>query len=100
MARQNLWQAEYMISGVRDHALAIACIRHGLPAKQGRGMDLLPRAVVAPFEDSFVQKLDIAELSRAFRTVVRGLLGEIRCVDEELAGQLQGALTGLTDAIE
>ena len=63
-------------------------------------MDLLPKAVVAPFEDSFVQKLDIGELSRAFRNVVRGLLGEIRCVDEELAGQLQGALTDLTDAIE
>ncbi len=44
IARRNLWQAEYMISGVRDHALELACIRHGLPAAHGRGMDRLPPA--------------------------------------------------------
>ena len=43
IARGNVWQAEYMISGVRDHALALACVRHGLPAVHGRGMDLLPQ---------------------------------------------------------
>jgi hypothetical protein len=37
IARMRLWQAEYMISGVRDHALTLACIRHGLPAVHGRG---------------------------------------------------------------
>src|SRR4051812_15449287 len=42
IARQRLWQAEYMISGVRDHALTLACIRHGLPAVHGRGLDQLP----------------------------------------------------------
>src|SRR5271169_707109 len=89
IARQNLWQAEYMISGIRDNALALACIRHGLPAVHGRGMDLLPTGVTAQFEDSLVGQLDTAELSRAFRVVVHGLLGEIRCVDEELAGRLQ-----------
>ena len=31
IARRNVWQAEYMISGVRANALALACIRHGLP---------------------------------------------------------------------
>jgi hypothetical protein len=30
--RRKLWQAEYMISGIRDNALAHACIRHGIPA--------------------------------------------------------------------
>jgi hypothetical protein len=41
IARGRLWQAEYMISGLRDSALALSCIRHSLPAVQGRGMDLL-----------------------------------------------------------
>lgn len=30
IARRKLWQAEYMISAVRDHALTLACLRHGL----------------------------------------------------------------------
>jgi hypothetical protein len=96
IARGNLWQAEYMISGVRDNALALACIRHGLPAVHGRGMDLLPGEVAAQFEGALVRQLDTAELSRAFRLVIRGLLSEIRSVDEELAERLQGALTHLT----
>jgi hypothetical protein len=97
IGRRNLWQAEYMISGVRDHALGLACIRHGLPSVHGRGMDLLPEEVAAQFEGALVRQLDIAELSRAFRVAVHGLLSEIRCVDEELAGRLQEALTLLTE---
>jgi hypothetical protein len=95
IARGNVWQAEYMISGIRDTALALACIRHGLPAVHGRGMDLLPCEVAAQFEGSLVRQLDTAELSRAFRVVIRGLLNEIRSLDEELAGRLQEALTAL-----
>jgi hypothetical protein len=30
-----------MISGMRDHVLALACLRHGVPAVQGRGEALL-----------------------------------------------------------
>jgi hypothetical protein len=98
IARQKLWQAEYMISGMRDHALALACIRHGLPAAHGRGMDQLPDAVTAQFESSLVRQLDIVELFRAFRVVTDGLLSEIRSANSELAGRLQGALTHLTES--
>jgi hypothetical protein len=98
IARRNVWQAEYMISGIRDTALALACIRHGLPAVHGRGMDLLPGGVAAQFEGSLVRQLDTAELSRAFRVAIQGLLSEIRSIDEELAGRLQEALTGLIEA--
>jgi hypothetical protein len=97
IARRKLWQAEYMISGVRDNALALACIRHGLPAVHGRGMDQLPSEVTEPFEGSFIRQLDTAELSRALRVVIQGLLSEIRNVDEELAGRLHEALTWLSE---
>jgi hypothetical protein len=60
-------------------------------------MDLLPNEVTAPFEASLVRQLDAAELSRAFRVVIRGLLSEIRSVDAELAERLQDALTRLTE---
>jgi hypothetical protein len=97
IARRSLWQAEYMISGIRDNALALACIRHGLPAVHGRGIDLLPSGVAAQFEGSLVRQLDAAELSRAFEVAIHGLLSEIRSMDEELAGRLQGALTSLIE---
>ncbi len=95
VARRKLWQAEYMISGVRDHALALACIRHGFPAVHGRGIDRLPSAVTAQFEGSLVRQLDPAELSRAFGAALDGLLSEIRAADEELAGRLHETLLGL-----
>ena len=41
-----------MISGLRDNALALACLRHGLSAVHGRGMDDLPKEVAARFEGS------------------------------------------------
>jgi hypothetical protein len=82
-----------MISGVRDNALALACVRHGLPAIHGRGMDLLPREVTERWLDSFVRGLDTEELARAFRVVVLGLIEEIRRADETLARRLEGALT-------
>jgi hypothetical protein len=95
--RHNLWQAEYMISGIRDNALALACTRLGLPAVHGRGMDFLPSTVTLQLEGSLVRHLDIAELSRAFRVAVYGLLCEIRCIDEQLAARLKDTLTRLTE---
>ena len=97
IARGNVWQAEYMISGIRDNALALACIRHGLPAVHGRGVDSLPKEVAARFEGALVRQLDAGELARAFRVAVDGLLSEIRCADETLARRLQAALTLLAD---
>jgi hypothetical protein len=85
-----------MIGSVRDNALALASIRHGLPAAHGRGMDLLPSAVAAQFEGALVRQLDTAELWRAFRVAIHGLLSEIRSIDPELAQRLLGALTDLS----
>jgi hypothetical protein len=98
IARGPGWQAEYMISGIRDNALALACIRHRLPAVHGRGIDQLPNGVAAQLEGSLVRQLDGAELSRAFHVAMDGLLNEIRQVDEKLAKQLQGVFTRLVEA--
>jgi hypothetical protein len=95
IARRQVWQAEYMISGVRDHTLALACIRHGLPAAHGRGMDQLPAGVSAQFEGALVRQLNPVELSRALRVAIDGLVTEIRNVDEVLAGRLSDALIEL-----
>jgi hypothetical protein len=92
IARRKLWQGEYMISAVRDHALTLACLRHGLPAAYGRGFDQLPAAVTASFEHSFARKLDSNELTRAFRVTMAGLLREIQQSEPQLAGKLEETL--------
>jgi hypothetical protein len=99
IARMRLWQAEYMVSGVRDYALALACIRHGLPAVHGRGMDRLPKEVTVRFEEALVQRLNTAELSRAFRATVEGFRTEIQSADEKLGARLQEALALLCDGL-
>jgi hypothetical protein len=95
--RGKLWQAEYMVSGVRDHVLALAAMRHGLPADQGRGMDRLPGDVTAPLEAALIRALESDEIRRAFRAAIAGLLIEIEHADRELAGLLSAPLLELPD---
>lgn len=95
IARGRVWQAEYMVSGVRDHVLALACLRHGLPAAQGRGMDGLPPAVTANIAGALVRSLERTELARAFRTATEALLAEIGHVDAGLASRLAATLREL-----
>jgi hypothetical protein len=88
IARGRVWQAEYMISGIRDHVLALACLRHGVPAVQGRGMDSLPPVATEAVTGALVRSLDISELARAFRVATETLLAEIGQADAGLAGRL------------
>jgi hypothetical protein len=92
LARRKYWQAEYMISGVRDHALVLACIRHGVETAHGRGFDELPAGARAPFEGALVRHLELQELLRAFRAAMETFLTEIRLADTVLAGRLQEPL--------
>jgi hypothetical protein len=93
----RLWQAEYMVSGVRDHGLALACIRHGLPAVHGRGIDRLPREVTAQFEAALFQQMNTVEFSRAFQVAVKGFRAEVEAADENLGERLQETLASLSE---
>jgi hypothetical protein len=97
VARGRLWQGEYMVSGMRDHVLALACVRHGVPAHQGRGLDDLPPDVTRPLAESLVRSLDAAEIKRAFAATTDALLREIELVDADLARRLAGPLWALLD---
>lgn len=92
LARGQLWQAEYMVSGVRDHVLALMCVRHGVPAVQGRGMDRLPPAETAPLGETLVRSVDTAEIRRACGAVVDALLAEVERTDAGLATRLAAPL--------
>jgi hypothetical protein len=93
--RGQVWQAEYMISGIRDHVLALACLRHGVSPYQGRGMDQLPPEVTAPAAAALIRSLDPRELRRAFHVAIRVLLAEITHADPELAARLGNPLQDL-----
>jgi hypothetical protein len=97
IARGKVWQAEYMISGVRDHVLMLACLRFGVPHSEGRGLHLLPEATTDAVEATLVRSLEATELLRAFRASVDVLLREASEVDAELAVRLAGPLRELTE---
>lgn len=95
IARGRVWQAEYMISGIRDHVLALACLRHGVSPYQGRGMDQLPPDATAAVSGALVRSLEPGELGRAFRVAIQALLGEIARADSGLATRLADTLAEL-----
>jgi len=97
IARNRLWQAEYMIHGMRDQALALACVTRGLPAIHGRGFHLLPVEVTAQFEPTLVRELARGELSRSFQAVTEAFQSEIKRANFELGRRLQSALMELTE---
>jgi hypothetical protein len=74
--RGRVWQAEHYIGAVRDHALSLACLRHGLPAVQARGYDDLSAEILARFEDAHVRAVEPGKLRSALAAAVRGLVRE------------------------
>ena len=92
--RGRLWQAQYWINEMRDHALALACRRRGLEVVEARGYQGLPKDVLARFEDTLVRSIERAELLRALARTTDELLRE---ADEagELASKVEGQLRRL-----
>lgn len=90
--RGKPWQAEHMISGIRDHVLALACRREGLPTRYGKGADRLPAELTEPLEATLVRSLHDAELRRSLAAAVDALALELERVDAELAARLRPTL--------
>jgi hypothetical protein len=74
--RGRFWQAEHYVGAVRDHALALACLREGVPAVQARGYDDLAAETLARFEATHVGALEPAALRRALAASVGELIRE------------------------
>jgi hypothetical protein len=94
--RDKLWQAEYMVSAVRDHTLALACIRLGQPSAHGRGMDSLPESVTRPLLESMIRHLSSDELWRAFDAVLGSLTSEVNQADPALGLRVSRELSSLS----
>jgi hypothetical protein len=74
--RGRVWQAEHYVGAVRDHALALACLRQELPAVQARGYDDLPPETLARLEAAHVGAVEPEALRSALAASVLALLRE------------------------
>jgi hypothetical protein len=63
-----------MVTRIRDSALALACVRYGLPWFHAPGVDQLPTEVTAPLEAALIGHLHSDGILRAFRAAMDGLL--------------------------
>jgi hypothetical protein len=100
IARGRTWQAVHMINGVRDHAVQLACLRHGLPISQGRGVDGLPEALKTRLAATLTLSTDSHELTRAFREAAALLAVEAANLDPDNAPTLAEALSQLVVTAE
>jgi len=92
IARGKVWQAEYWISGLRDQAQALACLRAGEPAAYAREVDRLPHDALAPYQEALVRSLDTEELRRALAVAAELFLAEAGEAAPQLAQRLQAPL--------
>jgi hypothetical protein len=74
--RGRMLQAEHYVGAVRDHALALACLREGVVAVQARGYDDLSAETRARFDATHVGAADADSLRVALGPSVRALLHE------------------------
>ena len=96
LARGKLWQAEYMLHGMRDQVFALACLRHGENPRDGRGMDSLPNDVRTLFEPALVRSLEPDAIGRAFDATTRLAVAEARHIDATLARRIEPVMIALT----
>jgi len=88
IGRSKPWEAEFYISAMRDHLLALDCIRHGLPAVYARGVDDLPAETTAAYEPTLVRSLEPTELRRALAMATKAFLRELNASRPDLAVRL------------
>lgn len=92
LMRGKWWQAEAMIRGVREQAMALASLRYGVPAAHAKGLDSLPAAKLAAFSGALVTGLQNEELWRALAVALGCLVREFEFVDRDLAKRLEEPL--------
>lgn len=92
IARGRPWQAEYMVSLVRDQVLALACLRSGLRADDARGVDDLPADVLRGMERALIGSLDVSTLRRALALTIQLLIDEAERAVPAVATRLAAPL--------
>lgn len=60
----------------------------------------MPSEVTAKFDLALVKRLDAKELTRAFRVVIDGFIGEVRSADDTRADKLEGTTALLKQSLD
>ena len=92
LARGRVWQADLLLHRLREQVVMLACLRHGLPTRDGRGVDLLPVGYRRSLGTTFVSSIQPADLVEAFEAAVELLLAEVRPADAAPADRLAASL--------
>ena len=92
LARGRILQADYMLSGMRNHVFELMCLRCGVIAQQGRGLDDLPRCDRETASACIPTSLELSGMKQAFQRTVQALLAEIRSADAALEERLSQTL--------
>jgi hypothetical protein len=92
VARKRYWQASYMIAGVRDRILELACRRHDLRTDDARGVDKLPAALLDSYASMVPSSLAEHDLRQALAATTACLVDEAREAEPELAHRIAETL--------
>jgi hypothetical protein len=97
LARGRMLQAEYMLSGMRNHVFELTCLRCGVVARQGRGLDDLPASERETAAACLPQSLQSPALKRAFQNTMDALVKEIHHVNGGLEHPVGGVLREIAE---
>jgi predicted nucleotidyltransferase len=95
IARGRRWQAVTMLDGVREQLVSLACLRHGLAAHQGRGVDGLPAAELDVLAGLRATAIGTDELRSTHEAAFRAIHAEAARHDPALADRLAEAFEDL-----
>jgi predicted nucleotidyltransferase len=97
IARGRNWQAVLMLDQLRDHLVALACLRHGLEPHHGRGVDRLPGAFLDALQAARPASPVARQLLQTHRAALRLLLAEAAAHDQSLADRIEPAIRALAE---
>jgi hypothetical protein len=66
-----------MLSAMRDQTLVLVSWRHDLPVYEATSIDDIPLDITAPFAETLMRSLEVAEIKHAFAAMTNVLLREI-----------------------
>jgi hypothetical protein len=75
--RELPWQAQHWLHEARASALTLACLRHGIEARSGKGFDKLPTALTDRFADALARSIDLNELRRALAVTTSLMIEQV-----------------------